>query len=181
MKLRSIPFTLLVATTMLIVSTKQGIACSDHEYESCLLGACVCLPKVGGTVGEAWQHGKKELQGQLVGAPLEQWITASRNIAINGAMPIPPNIREALTEYASEDSMNRVRYKVGDNGFVNLANNNRKKWKRYCGDVDGDTYFFAYDMEGNVLLSPAVPSRVGTNPHGAGQNAAVSWHDRVTC
>ena len=28
----------------------------------------------------------------------------------------------------------------------------------------GDTYLFAYDMAGNVLLNPAVPSRVGTNP-----------------
>jgi hypothetical protein len=37
-------------------------------------------------------------------------------------MPIPPYIRQALTGYASEDSMNRVRYKIGDNGFFNLAN-----------------------------------------------------------
>jgi Domain of unknown function (DUF4157) len=53
--------------------------------------------------------------------PLEQWILASHNTAINGAMPIPPQIRQALTGYASEDSMNRVRYKIGDNGFLNLA------------------------------------------------------------
>ncbi len=32
----------------------------------------------------------------------------------------------------------------------------------------GDTYLFAYDMDGNVLLNPAVPSRVGTNPQKAG-------------
>ena len=55
------------------------------------------------------------------GVPLEQWIIASHNSAINGAMPIPPQIRQALTGYASEDSMNRVRYKIGDNGFLNLA------------------------------------------------------------
>lgn len=28
----------------------------------------------------------------------------------------------------------------------------------------GDTYLFAYDLNGNVLLNPAAPSRVGTNP-----------------
>jgi len=36
-------------------------------------------------------------------------------------MPIPPEMRQALTGYASEDPMNRVRYKIGDNGFRNLA------------------------------------------------------------
>lgn len=63
-----------------------------------------------------------ELQASvLTGPTLEQAILASRNTAINGAMPIPPHIRRQLTGYASEDSMNRVRYKIGDNGFVNLA------------------------------------------------------------
>lgn len=28
----------------------------------------------------------------------------------------------------------------------------------------GDTYLFAYDLNGNVFLNPAAPSRVGTNP-----------------
>jgi len=58
---------------------------------------------------------------QAAGAALEQWIIASHNNAVNGAMPIPPQIRQRLTGYASEDSMNRVRYKIGDNGFLNLA------------------------------------------------------------
>lgn len=63
-----------------------------------------------------------ELQANLLSGPaLEQAIIASRNTAINGSMPIPQNIRQQLTGYASEDSMNRVRYKIGDNGFVNLA------------------------------------------------------------
>jgi hypothetical protein len=38
-------------------------------------------------------------------------------------MPIPYNIRQQITGYASEDSMNRVRYKIGDSGFANLAHN----------------------------------------------------------
>jgi hypothetical protein len=57
------------------------------------------------------------------GNALAQWMIASRNSAINGAMPIPQGIRQELTGYASEDSMNRVRYKIGDNGFANLASN----------------------------------------------------------
>jgi Domain of unknown function (DUF4157) len=63
-----------------------------------------------------------ELQaGGLTGPALEQAIIASHNTAINGAIPIPPQIRQQLTGYSSEDSMNRVRYKIGDNGFANLA------------------------------------------------------------
>jgi hypothetical protein len=66
-------------------------------------------------------HAVNEAQAQATGAWLEQWIIASHNTAVSGAMPIPPLIRQALTGYASEDSMNRVRYKIGDNGFLNLA------------------------------------------------------------
>jgi hypothetical protein len=72
------------------------------------------LPVIGHAVNEA--------QAQANGAWLEQWIIASHNTAVSGTMPIPPLIRQALTGYASEDSMNRVRYKIGDNGFLNLAN-----------------------------------------------------------
>jgi hypothetical protein len=76
------------------------------------------LEKAGQDVGNA----VNELQASVLSGPtLEQAIIASHNTAINGAMPIPPQIRQQLTGYASEDSMNRVRYKIGDNGFANLA------------------------------------------------------------
>jgi Domain of unknown function (DUF4157) len=77
------------------------------------------------TVAKAGQDVAKainELQASVLSGPaLEQAIISSHNTAINGAMPIPPEMRQQLTGYASEDSMNRVRYKIGDNGFVNLA------------------------------------------------------------
>lgn len=72
--------------------------------------------------GQDVANALNELQaGVLSGPALEQAIIASRNTALNGAVPIPPQIRQQLTGYASEASMNRVRYKIGDNGFVNLA------------------------------------------------------------
>ncbi|MEV8879142.1 eCIS core domain-containing protein [Mesorhizobium ciceri] len=72
--------------------------------------------------GQDVANALNELQASLLSGPaLEQAIISSRNDAINGAGPIPPQIRQQLTGYADEDSMNRVRYKVGDNGFVNLA------------------------------------------------------------
>lgn len=76
------------------------------------------VQKAGQDVGNALN----ELQANLLSGPiLEQAIRSSRNTAINGAMPIPPEIRSRLTGYASEESMNQVRYKIGDNGFLNLA------------------------------------------------------------
>lgn len=76
------------------------------------------VQKAGQDVGNALN----ELQANLLSGPmLEQAIRSSRDTAINGAMPIPPEIRSRLTGYASEESMNQVRYKIGDNGFVNLA------------------------------------------------------------
>lgn len=77
------------------------------------------------TVAKAGQdvaNAINELQASILSGPtLEQAILSSHNTAMNGAMPIPPEIRQDLTGYASEDSMNRVRYKIGDNGFANLA------------------------------------------------------------
>ena len=52
---------------------------------------------------------------------LEQWLVASRNSAIGTAQPIPANVRAALTGYIEPDILNRVRYKVGDSGILNLA------------------------------------------------------------
>jgi hypothetical protein len=76
------------------------------------------VQKAGQDVADALN----ELQASaLTGPALEQAIISSHNTAVNGAMPIPPQMRQMLTGYASEDSMNRVRYKIGDNGFVNLA------------------------------------------------------------
>ena len=100
----------------------EAKACPSGQYQTCLLGKCWCNPEIGGTVGQTFEKGKKELEGSILGGPaLEQWIIASHNTALSGAMPIPQDIRQALTGYASENSMNRVRYKVGDSGFLNLA------------------------------------------------------------
>lgn len=57
------------------------------------------------------------------GAPaLALWLQQSRNNAINGAVPIPADIRQRLGGFYDEDIYNRVRFKIGDGGAVNLAN-----------------------------------------------------------
>ncbi|SDJ88573.1 protein of unknown function [Bradyrhizobium sp. Rc2d] len=75
-------------------------------------------------VGREIDRMRLELQSSIFTGPaLEQWIKASRDTAINGAMPMPPNIRQALSGWYSEALMNKVRYKAGDGGALNLANN----------------------------------------------------------
>jgi cytochrome c len=43
----------------------------------------------------------------------------------------------------------------------------------------GDTYLFGYDLDGNVLLNPAVPSRVGTNPHDEKDKNGKAFHHEL--
>ena len=84
-----------------------------HACDTCGGGVIGGLP----VVGPAIKQGTDEVAGDT----LAEYIQASRNTAINGAIPIPPLIRQSLTGYATEDSINRVRFKIGDNGFFNLA------------------------------------------------------------
>lgn len=41
----------------------------------------------------------------------------------------------------------------------------------------GETYLFAYDENLNVLLNPAFPARVGTNPSGETDATGKAFHD----
>lgn len=65
------------------------------------------------------------LEGQAnLGAPaFEQWLIESRNSAASGGTyRIPDDIRAMMTGFYDEDTLNRVRFKVGDHGVINLAN-----------------------------------------------------------
>lgn len=43
----------------------------------------------------------------------------------------------------------------------------------------GDTYLFAYDLKGNVLLNPAFPAREGTNVSGQKDVNGKQFHDAI--
>src|SRR5215471_5887423 len=43
----------------------------------------------------------------------------------------------------------------------------------------GDTYLFAYDLKGNVLLNPAFPAREGTNISGQKDANGKLFHDAI--
>ena len=58
---------------------------------------------------------------EAAGFALEQLIIALHNSAIVGASPMPARVRQRLSGYASENSMNRVRYKIDDSGLLGLT------------------------------------------------------------
>ena len=43
----------------------------------------------------------------------------------------------------------------------------------------GDTYLFVYDLKGNVLLNPALPTREGTNVSGQKDANGKLFHDAI--
>jgi hypothetical protein len=122
---------------IVMVVAPPGYTCGDIFDFDCNLKHGGLSPgniqrQTGKAVGDVAATGRKavqdvanalnELQASgLSGPTLEAAIQSSHDSAQTGARPIPPGMREQLSGYASEDSMNRVRYKVGDNGFVNLA------------------------------------------------------------
>lgn len=58
--------------------------------------------------------------------------------------------------------VNKAAALVDKNGKVAFAEFRKKDSEWF----HGDTYLFAYDMKGNVLLNPAFPQREGTNVTG---------------
>jgi hypothetical protein len=66
---------------------------------------------------------RRDFQASVIDGPtLEQWLIRSRNDAANGSLPIPGSVRQAMQGWFTDDLMNKVTYKIGDNGVLNLAN-----------------------------------------------------------
>lgn len=58
----------------------------------------------------------------------------------------------------------------GRAAFARFAERESEWWQ-------GNTYLFAYDRDLNVLLNPAFPERVGTNPSGERDATGKEFHD----
>jgi hypothetical protein len=106
----------LGALGLVLTFAQAAAACPDHQYEQCTIFGCVCLPKVD------VPNIVSEPPIQSGGHALAAWLTQSRNNAINGAQPIPFQIRQLLAGQVEEDLLNRARFKIGDPGVFNLAN-----------------------------------------------------------
>lgn len=136
-QLRTLCNTTLAALIVVSLGAPPAIACGGIFDVACNLSNGGLSPgnigeqlgqageDIGSTVDKAGQDvadALNELQANLLTGPaLEQAIIASYNSAIGTSMPIAQDMRSALTGYASESSLNRARFKIGDNGFLNLA------------------------------------------------------------
>ena len=120
----------VIVVASLLIGAGNALACPAGQYS--WMGTC--MPEIGGAVGASFEHLKKEIPAQLVGNPLEGWLIASRNTSINGAQPIPPGIRQALSGYISDEIMNIARFRVGDMGAINAAHV-IQQWNGHVGAV----------------------------------------------
>lgn len=58
----------------------------------------------------------------------------------------------------------------GESAFTEFQKQGSEWWY-------GDTYLFIYDLNLRVLLNPAYPNRVGTNPSGEKDACGKAFHD----
>ncbi|WP_372781390.1 DUF4157 domain-containing protein [Phenylobacterium sp.] len=114
----------------------DALACPDGQSANSF-GSCI--PNAGGTIGQAGEHIRRELQGQFVAPVLEAWINGSYSTAMNGSMPVPIYIRAMLRGYIPEPVMDATRYKIGDNGFLNAAFATQHYGDSFGGDVRATT------------------------------------------
>lgn len=116
---------ILVALAVLLAPGVPAFAQITDAATSSPRTACAqqCSPTLG--EGPPASSGDLRLVGQTLddaaGFALEQLIIALHDSALIGATPIPGPVRQRLSGYASENSMNRVRYKIDDSGLLNLT------------------------------------------------------------
>jgi signal transduction histidine kinase len=96
-------------------------------------------------------------------------LAASSPVALAGSPPASEEARhvEALVTKAAA-----LVDKNGKTAFVEF----RKKDSEW---FHGDTYLFAYDLKGNVLLNPAFPKREGTNVAGQKDARGKLFHAAI--
>ncbi|WFU49163.1 DUF4157 domain-containing protein [Sinorhizobium terangae] len=73
-------------------------------------------------VGKEIDRIRLEFQAVTSAPALEAWLRGSRDTSRPGAGPIPQHIRQALGNFYDNDIYDRVRFKIGDSGAINLAN-----------------------------------------------------------
>ena len=111
----------IVLVTSVSLNANAAWACPSGQYRDGWFG--VCLPKIGGDVGNAAERLKNEIRGQVGGSALAIWLRQSRDTAVSTSKPVPDDVREALSGYISKSVIDKAKFKIGDNGFFNAANN----------------------------------------------------------
>ncbi len=92
--------------------------------------------------------------------------------AVPAAQQAPPDSPQATRIVALVDRAAALVARHGKAAFAEF----RKKGSEWFQD---DTYLFAYDLKGNVLLNPAFPAREGTNVSGQRDASGKLFHDEI--
>lgn len=110
------------------VLSPAAYACGKNHYRD---GFGLCIPRaerlpdiIIDTTQSVLQSIEQAVREAMIAGPgeaLTVYIRESRNSAIGTAQPIPPHIRTQLQGFVAESTLDRVRYKVGDNGLINLG------------------------------------------------------------
>jgi signal transduction histidine kinase len=98
--------------------------------------------------------------------------SAARAQVAQNAQQTPPDSTKARTTVALVEKAAALLDRQGKAAFVEF----RKSGSEW---FDGDTYLFAYDSKGNVLLNPAFPKREGTNVSGQKDANGKLFHDEM--
>ena len=101
------------------------------------------------------------------------WLAASLVAASSACSQSAPPPSEKAKQ--TEALVNKAVALIDKNGKAAFAEF-RKKGSEWFHD---DTYLFSYDMNANVLLSPAFPAREGTNVHGQKDAKGKLFHDEI--
>lgn len=80
------------------------------------------LRQVGRDIDRIRVKFQNEITGQLAGPALAAWLKESRNSSYSTALPVPPQVRKAMRGWFSDEVLDLVRFKAGDGGALNLAN-----------------------------------------------------------
>ena len=89
-----------------------------------------------------------------------------------GAPAAPPDSAQARSILTLVEKAATLVEKQGKAAFAEF----RKPGSEW---FHGNTYLFAYDLKGNVLLNPAFPAREGTNVTGQKDASGKAFHDAM--
>lgn len=81
------------------------------------------LRELGREVDQMRLKLEREVTAETAGPALATWIKESRDTAIDGAHPVPPEIRAKLQGWYPDSLFDVAKFKTGDGGALNLANN----------------------------------------------------------
>lgn len=106
--------------------------------------------------------------------------TQIQSLLVVGVLALVPS--EALAQAAPPDSPGSRKIVALVEKAAELVNARGKAAfdefrKKGSAWFDGETYLFAYDAKGNVLLNPAFPKREGTNVSGQTDANGKKFHD----